>query len=193
MFIKLIVGLGNPGPQYEKTRHNAGAWVIEALAAQHRVVLKPEIKFKGLVGVLHHSSNDCRLLCPTTFMNLSGHSVKALADFYKLEPTQILVIHDELDLPAGTAKIKRDGGHGGHNGLRDIIAQLHSSDFYRLRIGIGHPGQKELVADYVLQKPNKSDQQQIDDAITSALIVIPDIMDGHVERAMQKLHTEKNH
>lgn len=189
MFIKLIVGLGNPGPNYEKTRHNAGAWLVEALALQDHIALRPETKFKGIVGCLQYAGHDCRLLLPMTFMNLSGHSVRALADFYKIEPPQILVVHDDLDLPTGTAKIKRGGGHGGHNGLRDIITQLHTPDFYRLRIGIGHPGQKELVLDYVLQKPNKSEQQQIDDAITSALIIIPDMLDGHFERAMQKLHT----
>lgn len=193
MSIKLIVGLGNPGADYEKTRHNAGAWLVEALASQNNILFKPEPKFKGISACLHHAGHDFRLLIPTTFMNLSGQSVRALADFYKIEPVQILVAHDDLDLPVGIAKIKRGGGHGGHNGLRDIIAHLHTNDFYRLRIGIGHPGQRDLVHDYVLQKPNKSDQQQIDDAITSALIVIPDILNGHVEKAMQKLHTEKSH
>lgn len=192
MSIKLIVGLGNPGANYEKTRHNAGAWLVETIAQQNHISFKPEPKFKGMVACHHHAGHDFRLLIPTTFMNLSGQSVRALADFYKIEPTEILVAHDELDLPVGTAKIKRGGGHGGHNGLRDIIAQLHTNDFYRLRIGIGHPGQRDLVHDYVLQKPNKSDQQQIDDAITSALIVIPDILSGHLEKAMQKLHTEKS-
>lgn len=189
MLIKLIVGLGNPGPQYENTRHNAGAWFIEALAREHRMAFRPDTKFKGQVGLIHHAGQDCRLLLPMTFMNLSGHSVRALAEFYKIEASQILVIHDELDLPVGSAKIKRGGGHGGHNGLRDIIAQLHTPDFYRLRIGIGHPGHRDQVIDYVLQKPNKSDQQQIDDAISSALLIIPDMIEGHAERAMQKLHT----
>ncbi len=187
--IKLIVGLGNPGANYEKTRHNAGAWLVENLAHQNHIALKPDTKFKGMVGCLNHAGHDCRLLLPSTFMNLSGHSVRALASFYKITPSEILVAHDELDLPTGTARVKRGGGHGGHNGLRDIIAQLNTPDFYRLRIGIGHPGQKDLVVDYVLQKPNKSEKEQIDDAITSALIIIPDIIDGHFERAMQKLHT----
>ena len=152
--IKLIVGLGNPGDKYTDTRHNTGEWLIERLARRFNVSLNPEIKFFGKTARTLVNGKEVRLLVPTTFMNLSGKAVGALASFYRIKPEEILVIHDELDLLPGTAKLKQGGGHGGHNGLKDIVAQLgNNNNFYRLRIGIGHPGHRDLVAGYVLNKP----------------------------------------
>lgn len=156
--IKLLVGLANPGPEYAKTRHNAGAWVVEELARIHNVTLKNEPKFFGLTGRLLINSQELRVLIPTTFMNLSGKAIAALANFYQIKPEEIMVAHDELDLPPGVAKFKQGGGHGGHNGLKDTISKLgNNKEFYRLRLGIGHPGHKDKVAGYVLGKaPLKS-------------------------------------
>lgn len=138
--IRLLVGLANPGPEYARTRHNAGAWVVEELARVHNINLREESKYYGLTGRIMANGQDLRLLIPTTFMNLSGKSVAALANFYQIKPEEILVAHDELDLPPGVAKFKKGGGHGGHNGLRDIISKMgNNKDFYRLRVGIGHP------------------------------------------------------
>lgn len=186
--IQLIVGLGNPGPEYVDTRHNAGAWLVDLLAEQGQP-LRLESKWKGRVGqtVLH--DQHCRLLVPETFMNLSGLAVRTLADFYHISPEEILVIHDDLDLAPGDIRLKKGGGHGGHNGLRDIISHLNTPDFYRLRIGIGHPGHKDQVASYVLHRPSKTEQERILSAIESGLEVLPDIAIGHFEQAMQQLHT----
>ncbi|KMK51895.1 peptidyl-tRNA hydrolase [[Actinobacillus] muris] len=167
--IKLIVGLANPGAKYEDTRHNAGEWLVNEIARQHNVSLKDEAKYFGKTAKINTLQGEVRLLVPTTFMNLSGKAVGALANFYRIQPEEILVAHDELDLPPGTVKIKQGGGHGGHNGLKDIIAALgNRNSFYRVRIGIGHPGHKELVAAYVLGKPSPTDKPLIDVAIDEA-------------------------
>nr|MDQ2995055.1 aminoacyl-tRNA hydrolase [Pseudomonadota bacterium] len=157
--IKLIVGLGNPGPQYASTRHNVGAWLVEELARQHHTALRADTKFLGQYCKIRLGDQECLLLVPTTFMNLSGQSVKALAQYYKIAPEEILVAHDELDFPTGQIRFKHDGGHGGHNGLRDIISHLHSKTFHRLRIGIDHPGNRDDVVGYVLKPPRASEQE----------------------------------
>lgn len=182
--IQLIVGLGNPGAEYENTRHNAGAWFAEALANQHNVTLRMETKFKGYFGLF----DNCKLLIPTTFMNLSGQAVKAVANFYKIPVAAILVVHDELDFAAGIVKLKFGGGDNGHNGLKDIIANMHSADFHRLRLGIGRPADRNFV-DYVLHAPSRSDKALITDAIERALAVVPALLTGNVAKAMQELHT----
>lgn len=190
MTIQLIVGLGNPGREYADTRHNVGFWFVHKLCEQFRTSFQLESKFKGLVatGNLHNIS--CRLLQPTTYMNRSGEAVLAMAHFYKIAPEEILVVHDELDLPVGSIRLKQDGGHGGHNGLRDIISRLGTNRFYRLRIGIGHPGAKDDVHDYVLHRPSISDEEKIFNAIDKAFFILPDLMQGKVEKAMNYLHTE---
>lgn len=190
--IQLIVGLGNPGAEYEHTRHNAGAWLVERLARSERINLLPERKFHGLYGKGRIGGQDCWLLIPTTFMNLSGQAVQALANFYKLTPEQILVVHDELDLPAGQARFKLGGGHGGQNGLRDIISKLgNNQNFHRLRIGIGHPGDKSKVTGHVLGKPTAAEQKLMDDVITEALHVLPQAVSGDLAKAMNRLHSFK--
>jgi len=187
--IRLIVGLGNPGPQYIHTRHNAGEWYVQALARRYDIELKSDAKFFGRSGRGQIEGVDCRLLIPDTFMNLSGKAVAALATFYKILPNEILVAHDELDLPPGTAKLKFGGGHGGHNGLRDIISKLaNSKDFYRLRIGIGHPGSKHQVTNYVLGKAPKEEQIAIENAIEEALRYSKEIVNGEHDKVMQYLH-----
>ena len=188
--IKLIVGLGNPGPKYTETRHNAGFWFVEELAGQHRGRFLPEKKFHGEVARIHVEGNDIWLLKPDTFMNRSGLAVVSLASFYKIPPHNILVAHDEIDLKAGTARLKSGGGHGGHNGLRDIISHLGTKDFQRLRIGVDHPGSKDMVVDYVLKRPDAKDRHAIEDSITDALRVMPKIASGEWEKAMHQLHTK---
>lgn len=176
--IKLLVGLANPGPEYVRTRHNAGAWVVEELARVHNVNLKEESKFFGLTGRILVHGQDLRLLIPTTFMNLSGKSVAALAKFYQIKTEEIMVAHDELDLPPGVAKFKKGGGHGGHNGLKDIIAkQGNNKEFYRLRIGIGHPGHKDRVAGYVLGKAPTKEQELLDAAIDESVRSLDILLD----------------
>jgi PTH1 family peptidyl-tRNA hydrolase len=187
--LRLIVGLGNPGAQYEDTRHNAGFWWLDALARKLGVSLRNEAKFHGRAGKLASAQGDVWLLCPDTFMNLSGKSVAALARFYKIPPESILVAHDELDLPPGTAKIKQGGGHGGQNGLKDIHVQLGSSNYWRLRIGIGHPGSKEAVTGHVLGKPMPAEREQMLAAIGAALDVWPELAAGNFAAAQLKLHT----
>jgi len=187
--IQLIVGLGNPGAEYANTRHNVGYWFVEQLCNSVGKPLSLENKFKGSVSLVDVGRQSCRILQPLTYMNCSGSAVLAMAQFYKILPQEILVVHDELDLPPGTARLKMDGGHGGHNGLRDIIAQLNTREFYRLRIGIGHPGVKNNVSNYVLHRPSVSDHQDILTAIHDALAVLPDIVAGNIAQAMQKLHT----
>jgi PTH1 family peptidyl-tRNA hydrolase len=187
--IKLIVGLGNPGREYEATRHNAGFWWVDELARKHNVNFKNESKFHGLVARATLHGHEVHLLKPQTFMNVSGRAVVALALFYKILPDQILVVHDELDLPPGSAKLKMGGGHGGHNGLKDIIAQLGTKDFWRMRIGIGHPGDRAEVVNYVLNAPRKEEQGLIEDAMQHAQDVAPLIIEGKLEAAMLKLHS----
>ena len=188
--IKVIVGLGNPGAKYTETRHNAGFWFIEQLASAVGASFRLEKKFQGEVTKATIAGRDAWLLKPETFMNLSGQSVKSLMSFYRIEPENILVAHDEIDLEPGTTRLKKGGGHGGHNGLRDIINQLGTKDFYRLRIGVGHPGRKEQVADYVLHKASMNDRIEIDRTIDAAEDVMPLVMEGSLEKAMHKLHTK---
>ncbi len=187
--IQLIVGLGNPGEEYEKTRHNAGAWFVEALADQAHSILRPMSKFQGLHCLTKLYHHDCHLLIPMTFMNNSGQAVQALASYYKIPPEAILILHDEIDLPAGEVRLKFEGGHGGHNGLRDIIQHLGTNKFYRLRIGVGHPGSSKEVVNYVLKPPKKEEREQIDLALQEANKIIPLVMAGDYQKAMHQLHT----
>ncbi len=186
--IQIIAGLGNPGNEYADTRHNAGFWFIDHLIAQQNLTLKKEAKFLGEIAKLNSPSGNVWLLKPTTFMNRSGQSIARLARFYKIKPEQILVVHDELDLSPGTVKLKQGGGHGGHNGLRDSIAQLGSKDFYRLRLGIGHPGSKEQVVGFVLGKTPKTEKSLIESAIDKSFDSIELILQGNMQKAMNQLH-----
>ncbi len=190
--IKLIVGLGNPGDKYTDTRHNAGEWLIERLARRFNVSLNPESKFFGKTARTLVNRKEVRLLVPTTFMNLSGKSVGALASFYRIKPEEILVIHDELDLPPGIAKLKQGGGHGGHNGLKDIVAQLgNNNNFYRLRIGIGHPGHRDLVAGYVLNKPSPADRDALEKVLDEATDCVEMIFKDGMVKATNRLNSFK--
>lgn len=190
--VKLIVGLGNPGQEYDRTRHNAGAEFVFELARQCGAVLVPDSKLFGLTARVMVGSQDVRLLVPTTFMNRSGQSVGVLSSFYKIEPESILVVHDELDLDPGVARLKVGGGHGGHNGLRDIVSALaNNKNFMRLRIGIGHPGNASQVSNYVLKRAPQAEQSLIDDAISEALRQIVPIVSGNFDAAMRELHIKK--
>jgi peptidyl-tRNA hydrolase, PTH1 family len=189
--MKLVVGLGNPGRKYQATRHNAGFWWVERLAERIGVGLRAEGRFQGLAGRLSPPNGNTWLLLPETFMNHSGRAVAALASFYRIAPSDILVVHDELDLPPGTVKLKKGGGAGGHNGVSDIASQLGTKDFWRLRIGIGHPGVRDEVIDYVLCAPRAEERSAIDDAIERSLEVWPLLAEGKMETAMHKLHTTK--
>jgi len=187
--LKLIVGLGNPGKEYEATRHNAGFWWVDELARLHNANFKADSKFHGLIAKANLHGHEVHLLKPQTFMNVSGRAVGAVAQFYKIEPAQILVVHDELDLPPGSAKLKLGGGHGGHNGLKDIIAHLGAKEFWRLRVGIGHPSERAEVVNYVLNAPRKEEQVLIDEALQRAQDVAALIIEGKLEAAMLKLHS----
>lgn len=190
--IKLIVGLANPGAKYEETRHNAGEWLVNEIARQFNVSLKEDPKYFGKVAKIQTAQGEVRLLVPTTFMNLSGKAVGSLANFYRIKPEEILVAHDELDLPCGVAKIKQGGGHGGHNGLKDIVASLgNQNNFYRVRIGIGHPGHKDLVAAYVLGKPSPTDKPLIDAAIDEASRCIELLFKDGIVKATNRLNAFK--
>ena len=189
--IKLFVGLGNPGPDYEATRHNAGFWWIDALARELKVNLVPERSYYGLSGRTSVNGQSVWLLQPQTFMNLSGKSVASLARFFKIQPEEILVVHDELDLPPGQVKLKRGGSHAGHNGLRDIHAQLGSPDYWRLRIGIGHPGEKSEVANWVLKKPAPDQRTLIEDSIAHSLKAHAAMLAGDMDKATLLVHTTK--
>ncbi|RUO31365.1 aminoacyl-tRNA hydrolase [Aliidiomarina sanyensis] len=190
--IRLIVGLGNPGPEYSATRHNAGFWFIEALAAQFKATLSPDAKYFGTTTRLPPPYAETRLLMPMTFMNRSGQSVGAMASFFKITPEQILVVHDELDLPPGVAKFKQGGGHGGHNGLKDIARALGNNvNFHRLRIGIGHPGHSSQVTGYVLGKAPSDQQRLIEDAVHEALRAVEIAMQQGWVPAKQYLHSFK--
>ncbi len=186
--IRLIVGLGNPGPQYDATRHNAGFWFVDEAARRLKVQLVPERGYFGHAARAGVDGHTIWLLEPSTFMNLSGKSVSALARFCKIAPEEILVAHDELDLLPGQVKMKQGGSHAGHNGLKDIQAQLGSADFWRLRIGIGHPGVKAEVIDYVLKKPAADQRTEIDKAIEQALGALELVVAGDMEKAMMKVH-----
>ncbi len=188
--ILLIVGLGNPGRQYDETRHNAGAWFVERLASQYKASLSTHSKYPANTARATIHGHDVRLLIPTTYMNLSGQAVAPLANFFKISPESILVAHDELDISPGTARFKSGGGHGGHNGLRDIIDKLgNNKNFQRLRIGIGHPGHARLVSDYVLSKPPASERELIEAAIDQAVKSLPDLLEGNINKAMNRLHS----
>lgn len=197
--IKLLVGLGNPGDKYTDTRHNAGFWWVDQLAASSNSKLALEPKFFGVAGKLNISKldsakfdlpSDIWLIKPTTFMNGSGKAVAAIANYYKILPAQILVIHDELDLPPETVKLKKGGGHGGHNGLKDITAALGTADFWRLRLGIGHPGDRNEVVNFVLKAPLKDEQHAINQCIDKSIEIAPQLLSGDFEDAMLKLHTK---
>jgi peptidyl-tRNA hydrolase, PTH1 family len=191
MSIRLIVGLGNPGPEYEQTRHNAGFWLVDNLADS---AMTRESRFNALAAKMRIAGQEVWLLEPQTFMNRSGQSVGTLTRFYKIAPDDVLVVHDELDLPPGTAKIKKGGSSGGHNGLKDITAALGTQDYWRLRIGIGHPrnaNSQQAVADYVLHRPRKEEQALINNAIARSLEAVPLLCEGKFEAAMMQLHSAK--
>ena len=189
--IKLFVGLGNPGPEYAATRHNAGFWWIDALARELKVHLQPERSYWGLAARANVQGQSVWLLQPQTFMNLSGKSVGALARFFKIQPDEILVAHDELDFPPGQVKLKKGGSHGGHNGLRDIHAQLGSGDYWRLRLGIGHPGLKGEVTGWVLKKAPADQQQAIEESIVHSLKAWPLLAAGEMDKATAQINTSK--
>jgi PTH1 family peptidyl-tRNA hydrolase len=188
--IRLLVGLGNPGAEYEATRHNAGFWWIDEVARQLGAHLAPERSYFGLVARVNRPDGPVWLLEPMTFMNLSGKAVAALARFYKIAPTEILVVHDELDLMPGQMKMKLGGSHAGHNGLKDIHAQLGTPDYWRLRLGIGHPGVKAEVIDYVLRKPAPEQREAIEKAIEQSMTALDLVLAGDMERAMMKIHAK---
>lgn len=189
--IKLFAGLGNPGAEYEATRHNAGFWWIDALADELKVTLAPDKNCQGQVGRTTVGGQTVWLLKPQTFMNLSGRSVAALARFYKIQPDEILVVHDELDVLPGQAKLKLGGSHAGHNGLRDIHAQLGTADYWRLRLGVGHPGARQEVVGWVLQKPPQDEQIAIEQAIDRAAAAFELLAAGDMNAATQRIHTSK--
>lgn len=192
--LKLIVGLGNPGEKYARTRHNAGFWFVDELARRHGGVFRVESKHLGEVARIRVTAEggatpEIWLLKPGTYMNKSGGSIASLANFYKVAPGEVLVAHDELDLPVGTARLKLGGGHGGHNGLRDTIAAI-GADFWRLRVGIAHPGHKDLVLDYVLQRASSEDERAIHDSLARAADALPVMLGQGAEKAMNRLHTQ---
>ncbi len=191
MPIRLVAGLANPGPQYRETRHNAGAWFLDAVARRFGAVLRDEQRFFGRHVRIMVGGQGVSLLEPTCWMNHSGRAVGACAKFFKLEPEEILVAHDELDLPPGTVRLKTGGGHGGHNGLRDTVAHLGGAGFHRLRIGIGHPGRAEAVVPWVLSRPTSSEAGEIHHAIERALDCIDDVLAGDFARAMNVLHQKE--
>ena len=186
--VKLIVGLGNPGPEHSETRHNAGVWFVDSLASKYSLSFRPESKFNAEICRLQTTDVDCWLCKPMTFMNRSGSPVQAVASFYKIPVEAILVAHDELDLDAGVACLKKEGGHGGHNGLRDIIAQMGDKSFTRLRIGIGHPGSQYRVTPHVLGRPGMDDRQLIEEEIKASVEIMPVLFEGDVQKAINALH-----
>ncbi|UUS58455.1 aminoacyl-tRNA hydrolase [Acinetobacter sp. YH16040_T] len=188
--LSLIVGLGNPGSEYAQTRHNAGFWFVERLAEQYGIQLKADPKYKGISGRGNIEGQDVRLLLPTTFMNLSGQSVVPFAKFYQIAPEAMLIAHDELDMNPGVIRLKTGGGHGGHNGLRDIVPHI-GPNFHRLRIGIGHPGSKERVSGHVLGKAPSSEQGLMDDAIAHALSRTKLLVSGEIPQAMNQINAYK--
>ncbi|HEY6820727.1 MAG TPA: aminoacyl-tRNA hydrolase [Burkholderiales bacterium] len=187
--IRLIVGLGNPGKEYERTRHNAGFWLVERFASANGLPFRKDPKYQALVA--RHDASGAWLLMPQSFMNASGRAVQMLAGFFKIKPEEILVVHDELDFPPGVAKMKQGGGIAGHNGLKDISQRIGSHDYWRLRLGVGKPPTTESGADYVLQKPLAEERAAIDAAIDKALAVLPQVLAGDLQGAMNKLHTEE--
>lgn len=189
--IKLFVGLGNPGPEYEATRHNAGFWWIDALSQQLKAPLSLDKNYHGQVARTTLNGQTVWLLKPLTYMNLSGKSVAALARFFKISPDEVLVAHDELDIVPGQVKLKRGGSHAGHNGLRDIHAQLGTADYWRLRIGVGHPGVKAEVINWVLKKPSQEHRTAIEDCIERSLRALPELLKGEMEKAILLIHTSQ--
>lgn len=188
--IQVITGLGNPGARYDQTRHNVGFWFVDELARQQGAAFRPERRVQGEVVRLRIGAGEVWLLKPATFMNHSGQALRGLAGFYRIPVEDILVVHDDIDLPPGTVRLKRGGGHGGHNGLRDIIAHL-GKDFWRLRIGVGHPGHRDEVIAYVLSRPTPEEERLIRGGVESALPIIPLLVSGEMERAMHKLHSPR--
>jgi peptidyl-tRNA hydrolase, PTH1 family len=189
--IRLLVGLGNPGAQYEHTRHNVGFWLVDAAARAAREELRPNPKFFGELARIQMAGQELRLLKPSTYMNRSGQSVAAMARYFDVSPEQILVAHDELDLPVGVVRLKQGGGHAGHNGLRDTIAALGSRDFWRLRIGIAHPGDRTLVTGYVLGKPSRDDDVRIRESLDDAERLLPELIEGRYQAVMNRLHGQR--
>lgn len=188
--IDLVIGLGNPGPEYEHTRHNIGFWFVDALAQTLGVKFKLVSRLHGHVAEVSFPKHPGRLFKPETFMNRSGHAVAAICKYYKIAPENILVVHDEIDLPPGTIRLKQGGGDGGHNGLRDIISALQGNrEFLRLRIGVGHPGSADIVVNHVLQKPSRHDKEMINRVIDEAINLVPMIVEGELEKAMNQLHS----
>jgi len=187
--IRLVVGLGNPGPRYELTRHNVGYWLVEDLAAHNGGRFRLESKFHGLLCRILFCGHDLRLLKPTTFMNRSGQSLAAVSRFFDIPPEQVLVAHDELDLPVGALRLKHGGGHAGHNGLRDLINLLGTRNFWRLRIGIDHPEDRGQVVNYVLGRPSRDDEGRIRNALDVAEDCLPDVIAGEFQKAMNRLHS----
>ena len=192
--LRLIVGLGNPGAEHMRTRHNAGFWFVDALARQVNGRFGVESKLRGETAKIHYAGRNLWLLKPITYMNESGASIAAALRYWKIEPDEMLIVHDDLDLPPGVARLKFDGGHGGQNGLRDIVAHLGHGRFYRLRLGIGHPGpgQKDRVTPWVLGRPSAADEAAILDAIGQGFEVLPLVVGGEFEKAMLQLHTPAN-
>jgi PTH1 family peptidyl-tRNA hydrolase len=189
--IGLIAGLGNPGTKYEQTRHNAGFWFVDEVARRYAGKFRAESRFASEVASCQIDGQECRLQKPQEFMNRSGRPVATLAAFYRIPRPAILVVHDDLDLPPGTVQLKQDGGHGGHNGLRDLIPSLGGNDFLRLRIGIGHPGHRDDVVGYVLKSAPREEREAIESAIEAALGVLPDVITGNLDAAMKALHTAR--
>jgi PTH1 family peptidyl-tRNA hydrolase len=189
MSIKLIIGLGNPGPAYEATRHNAGVWFIQALLEHYKLSMQYQKNHHAQIATISIANQSCLIAIPTTFMNESGLPVRMISDYYKIAPDEILVAHDEMALEVGRVKLKTGGGHAGHNGLRNIISHLNTPDFHRLRLGIGHPGHKDAVLNYVLGKPSLSDQKNIKIAIESAIDILPCLLSNGMAKAMNQLHS----
>jgi peptidyl-tRNA hydrolase, PTH1 family len=186
--LRIIVGLGNPGPEHLVTRHNAGFWFVDLLARRHGGEFRDYRKFSGETAKINIEGQEIVLLKPTTYMNRSGLSIRQLSDFYKISPDEILIAHDELDLPVGSVRLKQGGGHGGHNGLRDAIAHIGET-FWRLRLGIGHPGNKAEVIDYVLTRAPRAEEDLIMDAVSTAVDCVPLLLEQGAERAMTRLHS----
>jgi len=186
--LKLMVGLGNPGAKYARTRHNAGWWFVDALLAQQHGAWRHEAQQHADLARVRIDDSELWLAKPTAFMNRSGASVNALAHFYRIAPQELLIVHDDIDLPPGVARLKLGGGHGGHNGVRDVIAHL-GADFWRLRLGVGHPGSKDLVLDAVLDRPTGAEQRMIDEAMHRALDIVPELLRDGAQKAMNRLHS----
>lgn len=188
--IKLIVGLGNPGPEHAQTRHNAGAWFVSELANQHNLNLNRTTKFHGFFGSIEIEGDELKVLLPTTYMNLSGQAVQSVVSYYKIPVESVLIAHDELDFPPGVARLKYEGGSGGHKGLQSVIQHL-GDNFHRLRIGIGHPGHKDLVHNYVLMSPPLNEKKLIMQSIEKAISIVPELINGYFEKAQNFLHSEE--